>query len=71
LSRPNDYEARRQIYLRNKHGRRNPVRQGRAFCGMRAIGKLSRRDRAKDLGVSEGTTRNSLRDAKAESVRNR
>src|SRR5262249_48299676 len=36
-----------------------------------AIRKLSRRDRAKDLDVSEGTIRNYLRDAKAESVRNR
>jgi hypothetical protein len=37
---------------------------------MMAIRKLSRRDLAKDLGVSEGTIRNYLRYAKAESVRN-
>ena len=65
-----DFEAMRQTYKRNQHGTHNPVRLGQMFERMMAERKLSQRELAKDIEVSEGTIRNALDCAKAAKVRN-
>lgn len=55
-----DFEAMRQTYKRNQHGKHNPVKQGQLFKRMMDAGTLSRRALAEEIGVSEGTIRNSL-----------
>lgn len=55
-----EFERRRQTYVRNVHGRPNPVLLGRMFAEMKEIRKLSNYDLAAEVGVSEGTVRNAL-----------
>jgi ParB/RepB/Spo0J family partition protein len=65
-----DFEAMRQTYKRNQHGTHEPIKLGRMFQRMMEDRKLSQRDLAKEIAVSEGTVRNALEYAKAEDVRN-
>jgi ParB/RepB/Spo0J family partition protein len=65
-----DFEAMRQTYKRNQHGTHEPIKLGRMFQRMMEDRKLSQRDLAKEIAVSEGTVRNALEFAKAEDVRN-
>ncbi len=55
-----EFERRRQTYVRNVHGRPNPVLLGRMFAEMKEIRKLSNYDLAAEVGVSEGSVRNAL-----------
>lgn len=65
-----NFEAMRQTYKRNQHGVHDPIKQGRLFQRMMDEHGLSQRAIAKEIGVSEGTIRNSLEYAKAAEVRN-
>jgi ParB/RepB/Spo0J family partition protein len=61
-----DFEARRQTFVRNLSGTWHKVRLGRMFKQMLTErSKLSNRDLAAELGVSEGTVRNILLYARA------
>ncbi len=66
----NDFEAMRQTYKRNQHGSHDPVKLGQMFRRMMNERELSQRALAKEIGVSEGTIRNSLMYADAHEVRN-
>lgn len=56
-----DFEAMRQTYKRNQHGKHDRVREGRMFKQMLAMRKkTSQRNLAEEIGISEGTIRNSL-----------
>ena len=55
-----DFEARRQTFKRNQHGTHDPVKQGQMFKTMLELKKISQRELAKEIYVSEGTLRNSL-----------
>ncbi len=61
----NDFEAMRQSFKRNLIGRMHKVKLGRMFAAMIAERKLSNRDLAAELDLSEGTVRNMLLYAKA------
>ena len=65
-----DFEAMRQTYKRNQHGTHNPVRLGQMFRRMMADRELSQRGLAAEIGVSEGTIRNSVVYAQAADLRN-
>ncbi len=65
-----DFEAKRQTYKRNQHGTHNPVRLGQMFKTMMLERKLSQRELAKEMEISDGTVRNALEYAKAAEVRN-
>jgi ParB/RepB/Spo0J family partition protein len=61
-----DFECRRECFIRNLHGTWHKVRLGRMFAQMLAErSALSNRDLAAELGCSEGTVRNTLLYAKA------
>jgi ParB-like chromosome segregation protein Spo0J len=60
-----DFEARRQTFVRNLTGSWHKVRLGRMFADMLARRGLSNRDLAAELGCSEGTVRNTLLYARA------
>lgn len=65
-----DYEARRQTYVRNKSGTWHKVRLGRMWREMMASGSgRSGREVAKDLGVTQGTVVNIVRYADADELR--
>jgi ParB/RepB/Spo0J family partition protein len=56
-----EYEARRQTLVRNKHGRHHKVKLGRMYREMLDLGAArSGRDIADDIGVSEGSVRNTM-----------
>lgn len=65
-----DFEARRQTYKRNQHGKHNPVRLGEIFEQMMRLSGCSQRELAKEIDISEGTIRNALAYAKAAGLRN-
>jgi ParB-like chromosome segregation protein Spo0J len=65
-----DFEARRETYKRNQHGSHHKVREGQLFRQMMTVRGLSRRDFAKNIGVSEGTIRNALLYDAAAALRN-
>jgi hypothetical protein len=60
----------RETLLRNRHGENNPVLLGRLFGRMLRAGKLSNRELAKRLDVTEGTIRNHLNYDAAVKLRN-
>jgi hypothetical protein len=60
-----DFEARRQTFVRNKHGSTNPVRLGGMSQWMREFRGLTNTELAVELAVSEGTVRNMLLYAEA------
>jgi hypothetical protein len=64
------FEAMRQTYKRNQHGRHDPVRLGRMFLAMMANRGLSGRDLATEVSVSEGTVRNAVIYANGAELRN-
>ncbi len=66
----NKFEAMRQTIVRNRHGDNNPVLLGRLFEKMLKVGKLSNRELAKNLDISEGTVRVHLQYTNAEKLRN-
>lgn len=70
IEKYDDFEAMRQTYKRNQHGTHNPVKQGQLFKRMMQGRDLSQRALAEEIGVSEGTVRNSLEYAQAAEVRN-
>ena len=55
-----DFEAMRQTYKRNQHGRHGMVKQGRMFRRMLEMRGISNRELAEQMELSEGTIRNSL-----------
>src|SRR5205823_783131 len=57
-------------YKRNRHGRRDPVRQGRVFLEMMKLRELSQRGLADEMSITEGTVRNMLMYAEAADLRN-
>jgi len=65
-----DFEAMRQTYKRNQHGTHNPVLLGQMFQRMMSERKLSQRQLAEQVEVSEGTIRNALEYVRAAEVRN-
>jgi ParB-like chromosome segregation protein Spo0J len=65
-----DFEAMRQSFTRNCHGRWDQDRLGRMFQLMLKAGKLSQRKLAKQIGTSDGTVRNALKYAEAAELRN-
>ena len=65
-----DFESMRQTYKRNQHGRMSPTKQGRMFQRMMETRNLSQRALSAEIGVSEGTVRNSLLYVKLSEVRN-
>jgi len=65
-----DFEAMRQTYKRNQHGRHDRVKEGLMFERMMKERSLSQREIAAEVEVSEGTVRNALEYAKAAKVRN-
>ncbi len=65
-----DFEAMRQTYKRNQHGKHDPVLQGRMFRQMREQAGLSNRELGRQMEVSEGTVRNSILWADAFDLRN-
>lgn len=66
-----DFEARRQTYKRNQHGRHNPILLGLMFVQMMQVSGLKQRQLAKKLKISEGTVRNCLAYLSAVKLRNR
>lgn len=64
------FEAMRQTYKRNQHGRHDSVRLGRMFVAMMEDRGLSRRDLAVQMAVAEGTIRNAVIYATAAELRN-
>ena len=66
-----EFEARRQTFKRNCHGRNDPLKLGQMFEQMRLSRKLSIRKLAKEIDVPEATVRNYLAYVKAFEVRNR
>ena len=63
-----DFEAMRQTYKRNQHGRPDQVLLGKMFQAMMDGHKFSRRQLADAIKVSDGTIRNALE--YSEAVRN-
>lgn len=55
-----DFEAMRQTYKRNRHGIHSKVLEGRMFRSMRDARKISNRELASELDMSEGTIRNAI-----------
>jgi ParB/RepB/Spo0J family partition protein len=55
-----DFEARRQTFKRNQHGHHDMVLQARMFSDMKTAKNLSNRQLAQEMGISDGTVRNSL-----------
>jgi ParB/RepB/Spo0J family partition protein len=55
-----DFEAMRQTYKRNQHGKHDPVLEGRMFREMRNVRDTSNRELARELDMSEGTIRNAI-----------
>jgi ParB-like chromosome segregation protein Spo0J len=66
-----DFEAMRQSFKRNRHGKDDPVLLGRLFKQMMQTKGLSGRELGRLLHLSEGTVRNFVRYAEAAGVRNR
>jgi ParB/RepB/Spo0J family partition protein len=64
-----DFEAMRQTYKRNQHGSHDPVRLGQMFTRMLDARGISGRQLAREIGVSEGTIRNSVNYARAAGLR--
>jgi hypothetical protein len=64
------FEAMRQTYKRNQHGRHNPVQLGRMFSLMLAERGLSQRSLATTMCISESTVRNAMLYAEAADLRN-
>ena len=64
-----DFEARRQSFKRNEHGRHNRVLLGRMFRDMMEKRNLSQRALGEEIDVSEGTVRNALEFAEAAQLR--
>jgi ParB/RepB/Spo0J family partition protein len=65
-----DFESMRQTFKRNQHGTHNQVRLGHMFRAMMANRRLSQRDLAQAINVSEGTIRNAVTFATAAEMRN-
>jgi len=65
-----DFEAMRQTYKRNQHGKHDKVKEGRMFRAILEMRQVSRRALAKELELSEGTIRNALIYAEADRLRN-
>lgn len=65
-----DFEAMRQTYKRNQHGRHDPLKQGYMFKRMMAERGLSQRQLADEMELSEGTVRNSCAYVEAVELRN-
>jgi ParB family chromosome partitioning protein len=55
-----NFEARRETFVRNRHGRANPVRLGRMRAWMKDARGLTNSQLAHELSVSEGTVPNAL-----------
>lgn len=55
-----DFEAMRQTYKRNQHGKHDVVMEGQMFRRMRSSRRLSNRELARELAMSEGTVRNAI-----------
>ena len=66
----NDFEAMRQTYKRNQHGKHHRVLEGRLFRSMCQSRGVSNRELAKEIGVSEGTIRDAILWADAADLRN-
>ena len=64
-----DFEAMTQTYKRNQHGTHNPLREGLMFQRMLAAKKLSKRELARRMQISEGKVRKSLDYVEAYEVR--
>ena len=54
------FEARRQTFIRNRHGDKDNLKLGRVYQHMLAVRGCSYRDLAEILEVSHGTVRNQL-----------
>ncbi|WP_291986622.1 ParB N-terminal domain-containing protein [Luteitalea sp.] len=63
------FEAMRQTYKRNQHGRHDPVRLGKMFRLMLAERACSQRGLATAMGVSDATVRNAMLYADAADLR--
>lgn len=63
------FEAMRQTYKRNQHGRHDPVRLGKMFRLMLAERACSQRGLATAIGVSDATVRNAMLYADAADLR--
>ncbi len=55
-----EFEARRQTLIRNRHGNKDNLKLGRVYADMLAAHGLSYRELAEILEVSQGTVRNQL-----------
>lgn len=55
-----DFEAMRQTYCRNQHGKHNHLLEGLMFEEMIRLKGLTQRALATEFGISDGTVRNSL-----------
>ena len=60
-----DFTARRETFKRNQRGEHNRVLEGRMFIDMMAMKGLNNCQLADEIGISEGTVRNSLDYAEA------
>lgn len=60
-----DFEMRRQLLKRNKHGKHNRVEDGMLYREMKQLQGFTNRKLAKDLDISDGTVRNRLLDLEA------
>jgi hypothetical protein len=70
LIEADDFEAMRQTYKRNQHGKHDKYLEGLLFQRMMTEKGLSQRQLADETEVSEGTVRNALEYVKAIEVRN-
>jgi len=70
IIKADNFEAMRQMYKRNQHGKHDKLKEGLLFKRLMDERKLSQRDLAEQVEVSEGTIRNALEYAKAAGVRN-
>lgn len=52
-----DFEAMRQTYKRNQHGSHDRIREGKMFKRMQEVKGLSRRQLAREIGLSESKVR--------------
>lgn len=65
-----DFEAMRQTYKRNQHGRHHRLKEGELFRRMMDAKGLNRSEVAEQAEVSEGTVRNALEYVEALEIRN-